>query len=98
MPYIDKAARGPLDRGMLPAEAGDLAYCVYRDMGRFVNARGKPRFIYFAIAVGAVILAMLEYWRRHIVDYEEARKAENGDVRFTPRRSEANPPNQVDPA
>lgn len=60
---------------------GQLAYIVYRLMGRVVSRWGG-HFADFAAVRGTVMEAVDEFRRRQTVPFEETKMAENGDVKL----------------
>jgi len=86
MPYIEAVDRTPFDADIeilarKVDSPGQLAYIVYRLMGRVVSRWGG-HFVDFALVRGVVMEAVDEFRRRQTVPYEEAKKATNGDVKF----------------
>jgi hypothetical protein len=84
MPYIPAVDRTPfdLDIEIIARKVdtpGQLAYIVYRLMGRVVSRWGG-HFEDFATVRGAMLEAVDEFRRRQTAPYEDAKKAENGDV------------------
>lgn len=87
MPYIDPNVREfyepELDaliaefviRG---AKAGEFNYLVTRLALAFVGR--YPDYATFAAAIGGLEAAKLEFYRRHIAPYEDAKIEQNGNV------------------
>lgn len=90
MPYIELRERARLERAGLRAlcrhieesngiqGAGQIAYSVTRLMQAFVGR--NRRFFMMALAGGAVLFALLEFYRRVVGPYEDQKILENGDV------------------
>ncbi len=83
MPYIKQAERPALDplveaMGRAIVTPGQFAYVVYAWFKRHVSRN----FFSFALYVGALVLVLLEIYRRIIAGYEDEKIAapENGDV------------------
>lgn len=78
MPYIRLSDKKALDtRG--PETPGELNYLITKLILQYVKEHGQGYQIYND-AVGALECAKLELYRRRIADYEEGKKATNGDV------------------
>ncbi len=86
MPYIDPKDRPTIEFaglenlcGAVPEmTSGELTYIVYRLLTAWCAS--VPRFSTFAEATGAVAYAIVEFNRRVVAPYEDAKRAENGDV------------------
>lgn len=82
MPYITQESREEIDKYLIPLldnfrSSGALAYIVYR----ILTILAKDRtFGVLATYYGAVELALLEFKRRKIDPYEDAKRQENGDI------------------
>lgn len=81
MPYIPSDARPLLDERInaIPAglSAGELAYVVYRLLLRFTKAGG---FASMAMAVGAIELTLTRFKDVVVMEHEDEKQAEHGDV------------------
>jgi len=83
MPYIGRKERAVVDD--LPvrvagtgADAGQLTYIIYRVC---LNYLGQTfRFLNVCTAIGALVCATLELYRRKAGPYEDKKIQENGDV------------------
>jgi hypothetical protein len=80
MPYITQDQRDALDSGGLPADAGELNYCLTKLIRGYVNLKSKPSYQAINDVLGALRGAELEFYRRVAVDYEDAKIIANGDV------------------
>lgn len=80
MPYIaDDKRRADLDSGFEPVSAGELTYLLFR----LVRGYWCSRPIGFQTAsdiLGALRSTQLEFERRLLAPYEDAKKADNRDV------------------
>ena len=79
MPYIDQEARAQIDAGGRPATVGELTYVFTRTALAYVQTRGV-KFATFADVLAALDATAREFYRRVVVDYEQEKIAENGDV------------------
>ena len=80
MPYITKFQRPDLDScSRLPVTPGELNYVITRYLTGYCTTQGLS---YQTIndVLGALEGAKQEFYRRVAVPYEDAKKAENGDV------------------
>jgi hypothetical protein len=76
MPYISKQERIV----QYPTETvGQLTYSLTRLCLLFVKSNGK-KFATFAWVMGALVCTALEFYRRVVVNYENVKMQENGDV------------------
>lgn len=88
MPYIEEKLRPIYDVHIDPilkmwkecpnkdAIAGDFTYVVYRLMKYF-----NGKFWHRAMAIGCLVCAILEMYRRDHAHYEDVKIMENGDVK-----------------
>lgn len=80
MPYIKEQRRLDLIKsGHDMAGAGELNFIITRILNRYVEQRGSS-YQTFNDIVGALEGAKLEFYRRVVVPYEDAKKLENGDM------------------
>jgi hypothetical protein len=85
MPYIEPYRRTVLDdvraggAGYACEKAGELTYVIYKAMLGYV-ARHGHRFATFASIAGALLLGVLEFYRRVVAPYEDRKRAVHGDV------------------
>lgn len=86
MPYIDSGDREFLDEPLddmnftlTDLGPGALAYAITSMVNGYVRARGKS-YASYASAVGILETVKLEYYRRQVAEYEEAKRELNGDV------------------
>jgi len=79
MPYILQIERGELDIGGSPKSPGQLNYVFSRLASRYLERNGLS---YQTIndVLGAFDGASKEFYRRVAVNYEERKRATNGDV------------------
>jgi len=80
MPYIDAKDRERAAKQGGPQTVGELTYSLTLTCVRFARVTGKLRFMTVALVMGALFCAALEFYRRVAVPYEDAKKAEAGDV------------------
>lgn len=76
MPYIKAEDRGRLEPGT--DDVGHLTYLFYRLALEALPE--APRYADFHAVLGAMEAAKLEFYRRVVSPYEDAKIAENGDV------------------
>lgn len=81
MPYIPTKDRDQLDAGARPETPGELTYVLCRIAIEYVRRRGV-RFITMCEALGALQAASLEFYRRAVAPYEDAKAAEAGDLEW----------------
>jgi len=80
MPYLDQTVKDALDSGLIKmSEPGHLTYKLYRLCLDYVSLKGK-RFFVLCEVMGALVCTMLEFYRRVAANYEDKKRAENGDV------------------
>jgi hypothetical protein len=76
MPYIRPEARASARPDT--SDVGGLTYLLYK---LCLDALPEaPRYRDFHAVVGALEAAKLEFYRRHVVPYEDVKIRENGDV------------------
>ena len=79
MPYIKKKRREEIDKGSLPANAGELNYVITTQLTKYIFIKGESYQTYNDI-MGALEGSKLELYRRKILPYENIKMSENGDV------------------
>ena len=89
MPYIKQERQealgfGHLDVGFGPDDAGELNYVITQACNNYwldgTIAGKKQNYQRLNDIIGALEGAKLEFYRRVVVPYENAKMAENGDV------------------
>lgn len=80
MPYITTEARTRLEQGGRPETAGELNYAVTRLVDDYLVRAGGLRYARLNEAIGVLECAKLELYRRLAAPYEDAKRAESGDV------------------
>jgi hypothetical protein len=84
MPYVTQEARGRLDEGGAPENAGELNYALTRlvdaYLSRCAEADSRLRYAHLNEAIGVLECAKLELYRRVAAPYEDGKIAESGDV------------------
>jgi hypothetical protein len=80
MPYVTQGTRKMLDSGLAPSDVGGLTYVFYKEAMRYLNNVTEPRYADFATVIAALEAAKLEFYRRHVANYEDEKIRENGDV------------------
>ncbi len=81
MPYITEEARCDLASGQPPRTPGELNFAITKLLNAYVRSNyGRLSYQLINDALGAVEGAKQEFYRRVAVPYEDAKKAENGDV------------------
>ena len=79
MPYIKHTDRDRLDAGGEPETAGELNYAITRAVDAYLTRKGL-NYAHLNEAVGVLECAKLELYRRIAANYEDGKRAENGDV------------------
>jgi len=79
MPYIEQNRRDEINQGDIPRNEGELNYAIYKLLLQFVNYQG-PCYSTFNGILGAILGAVLEFYRRVVAPYEEQKREYNGDV------------------
>lgn len=80
MPYIEKSLRPALASGRLePRTEGELNYVLTRVILKYLENQGR-RYATMNDIIGALGACGLEFYRRVVVDYEQEKIEENGDV------------------
>jgi hypothetical protein len=80
MPYIAPSARQNLIDGGPIDTSGKLAYSITTVLNSFLAQSEGNTFLNFAIVLGALEAAKLEFYRRVVVPFENQKHEENGDV------------------
>jgi len=80
VPYISQGRREILaDRELLPQTEGELNYIITRACQEYLSRVGVS-YTNLNSIVGVLECAKLEFYRRMVVEYEEGKRRENGDV------------------
>lgn len=79
MPYVDALTRKRLDAGEQPQTEGELNYCITKLLNGWLQRKGRSYATINAV-VGALECAKLEAYRRVAAPYEDAKRAQSGDV------------------
>ena len=89
MPYIKQEDRERLFQpGQMPKNAGELNFCISLVIDQYWHSNGK-NYQAFNDITGALVNALLEYYRRRIAYYELNKLIENGDVyRYVPEHTQ----------
>jgi hypothetical protein len=87
MPYIKQEDRKAIDKNLKEFfnaieidTAGELNYVITRVVLRFIRRNGVFRYQDINDAIGALVGATLELYRRLVGPYENKKAKENGDV------------------
>ncbi len=80
MPYVEPTDRARLDAGGPAESAGELNYLISRLIDAYLARADGVRYARLNEAVGALECAKLELYRRIAAPYEDAKRAQNGDV------------------
>lgn len=88
MPYIAAPQRPELERKLASLIAtvpflstGALNYCITRIVQGYLNGKATPpTYSDFNDAMGVLECVKMELYRRVVVEYEDKKRAENGDV------------------
>lgn len=87
MPYIKPEQRPPMDeaiRRVAPQNPGELNYCLTRLCIQYAGP--SPNYERLNAIIGALEACKLEFYRRMVAAYEDAKVQQNGDV-YPRRRS-----------
>lgn len=79
MPYIKDDDRSRIKHCCPPMSPGELNYCITRLVDNYIQRFGLS-YANINAAVGALECAKLELYRRIAAPYEDAKRAENGEV------------------
>lgn len=87
MPYIKKQSRKEIDKYLdkliawMPEisdeTVGDYTYIIYKLLKKSVY---KKKYYKYALVLGVLESAKIEFYRREIAKYEDKKIKENGDV------------------
>jgi len=77
MPYIEQESRDRAE--MFPRTPGELNFAITRLLTGYIAYKGQ-NYTYMNDALGALEGAKLEFYRRVVVPYENAKREHNGDV------------------
>jgi len=83
MPYIKQDDRKTVlwdYRGRMPANAGELNYCISKLVHNYILRLGPLNYAQVNEVVGALECAKLELYRQVAAPYEDKKKSENGPV------------------
>lgn len=86
VPYIPQAQREKLDRILDPIvieTEGQLAYGLAKLVTKYTEGRTKVGYTELAAVIGVIDTLKSEYYRQRIADYEDQKKAENGDIAWS---------------
>lgn len=78
MPYLKPEDKTYIDKGGLPTTSGQLNYAITMLLLRFVGDAHSYKDL--NDVMGAIESAKLEFYRRVVVPYEQAKLETNGDV------------------
>jgi hypothetical protein len=78
MPYIKEERRFKEGEVFSPTGVGDLNYCITMLLIKAVGP--EPTYEKFNAAMGVMVCAMFEFYRRKVAPYEDKKIKENGDV------------------
>ena len=79
MPYINPDRRKVLLVGEIPDNPGELNYMFTRLCKLYLDKK-KRSYQHFNDCIGALEAAKMEMYRRQVVQYEDKKIEENGDV------------------
>lgn len=79
MPYITPIRKTALKNGDKMKSVGELVYILTLWCIEFARIKGRS-FTTFALIIGALVCAALEYYRRVVAKHENCKIKENGDV------------------
>lgn len=77
MPYIEPTDRTRAE--LLPRTPGELNFAITKIIGDYVALKGVT-YTFMNDCLGALEGAKLEFYRRVVTPYEDAKRATNGDV------------------
>lgn len=81
MPYIKQERREHLRDGYgIPQNAGELNYLFTKIIQDYLKSKSNWGYQDLNDVIGALEGCKLEFYRRHVVPYEEVKIKENGDV------------------
>ena len=89
MPYIKNADRAKFhlhaDHGaegikLVAENAGELQYCIAMLVKAYLTRKAPFRYQEINDVMGALAGAQMEFYRRVVADYENAKEKANGDV------------------
>jgi hypothetical protein len=80
MPYITEDEKDRIGLGHQPSTVGQLTYAITRECNAYAATQGTLKFMTIALVMGALVCAMLEFYRRRAVPYEEGKIKLNGDA------------------
>jgi len=80
MPYIKPERRLAIDSGEIPKDSGELNYAVTKLLNRYLVTGTKINYQRFNDIIGVLECSKQEFYRRVVIEYEEIKKNDNGDV------------------
>lgn len=83
MPYLKDNIKKSLDDGWIPKTAGELTYCLQKQLHNFIEGKikcGGYHYEDLAVCLGALEGAKADLIQRVIEPYEVEKHAINGDV------------------
>lgn len=85
MPYLTEERKREIDAGDPPMNGGELNYKITTVLVEYVRNQmrenqGAARYQFFNDVSGSAVNAVLEFYRRVTVAYEDAKIEQNGDV------------------
>lgn len=79
MPYIPEKRREEILAGDFPATPGELNYRVSQILDQYASNH-KPSYTVFSEVIGVIECVKLEFYRKVVSPYEEAKESANGPV------------------
>lgn len=79
MPHLEKAIMASVDDGRKPMKGGELTYVLYKECVEYTVRNGRA-FSTFCVVMGALVCAMLEFYRLKVSKYEDEKIADNGEA------------------
>lgn len=81
MPYVEPEHKEEIDAGRKPCSVGELNYAITALCNGYLDQyAGTPGYAQYNEIVGVLESAKLEFYRRAVVPYEDAKIEQNGDV------------------
>lgn len=79
-PLLDLIRRLQSDMVTNPLTPSILGYIYFKLLMTHAERPGRGRFMDIASAIGTLDSAKMEFYRRHVIPYEDIKKSDNGDT------------------
>lgn len=80
MPHLTTPEIEAIDNGQKAMKAGDLTYVFYKEGVDYIVRNGRS-FSNYCTVIGALVCAILEFYRLKVSKYEDTKIAQNGEAR-----------------